>query len=47
MSILEKTGTVHLKSHVSKIVIKYEDGTEQALEKGLVCFLLTIVKAKI
>ena len=29
---------MHLKSHVSKIVIKYEDGTEQALEKGLVCF---------
>ena len=38
MSILEKTGTVHLKSTVDKIVIKYENGTEQALEKGLVCF---------
>ena len=38
MSILEKTGTVHLKSNVDKIVIKYENGTEQALEKGLVCF---------
>lgn len=47
MSILEKTGTVHLKSHVSKIVIKYEDGTEQALEKVWFAFLLTIVKAKI
>ena len=46
MSILEKTGTVHLKSHVSKIVIKYEDGTEH-LKKVWFAFLLTIVKAKI